>query len=275
MKRSGLHPALYVLLLLMIGGNLYLIKLMIDNKAAAYEVIGWLTGAFLPLALLILDQLQKRRLTVFLLTQRFRALFSYHTPSWRVSAHFTGDDLGIATLDKITDRLTSRNPLAVNAKFRKITDQIVQVGFTPGPELEISLDTPSRPRSLSGSDKRSSSIHVSIKNYKVDYKNARHAILHEIVPILDEISRCIDDVDAKYSLVIHYDKNSNPFFGLYVAHLDPAVVATFSVQLLIGENEDVAITEKQLAINTRSQSSFQNLALEFLTFDRRLGEHLR
>ena len=120
-------------------------------------------------------------------------------------------------------------------------------------------------------------IRVSIKNYRVGYAQTEYAIRREIAPILETIANVTQDVDTRYSLIIEFDKNKNPFFGLYIAQLPPESVSKFSIRLSIADyspNDTVLISESQVAINTRTQASLQDLAIEFLSFSSSLQEHL-
>jgi len=100
---------------------------------------------------------------------------------------------------------------------------------------------------------------------------------HAIAPALEVISSVVTSSERKYSLSIDFDKSANPFFGLYIANIPPEIVADFSIRLnlnSLGHNTNVLISEKKVAINTDSQRTLEDLALEFLAFEYSSAEYL-
>src|SRR6185503_11535923 len=129
------------------------------------------------------------------------------------------------------------------------------VYISSGPTLEI-IFSPSRPSPVHElGDQELPYIQVSIKNYRVGYAQAEYVIRREIAPILETITSTTQNVDTRYSLVIDYDKNKNPFFGLYIAQLPPEAIAKFSIRLAVNSHslkDTVQISESQVSISTHT-----------------------
>lgn len=249
---------------------------MTNDRDAAAQIVGWLTGALIPALALISSWLRNRSLRFFLLTQRLRSLFSKDTPAWRLSAQFHGDNITSETLEKIMVVLAADKRGANSISIKQTNRDVKEISYVPGPTFEISHHR-SHPAPHDIDQAAPAYIQVAIRNYEADYRKSSYAIKHRVIPILEDVSRIIQNVNASYSLVIEYPKSSNPFFGLYVASLSPSAISSFSVRLVINDyepNDTIDISETRLAIHTRSQNALQHLAVEFLTFDMNLGERL-
>lgn len=258
-------------------GQIILIWALIQNSANLLEALAWIIGAVLPAIGFLYNQIQKRSLRLFLFTQKLRSRFSTTAPTWNMSAIMRSEYVTNEALEQIIERLNSLRVNGRDIQVKHVNANSRTVYISSGPTLEITY-TPPRPTPVyEMGDETLPYIRVSIKNYRVGYAQTEYAIRREIAPILETIANVTQDVDTRYSLVIEFDKNKNPFFGLYIAQLPPESVSKFSIRLSIADyspNDTVLISESQVAINTRTQASLQDLAIEFLSFNSSLQEHL-
>lgn len=278
MNRNRRDLLFYISLIVILIGQALLISMMVANKSTADQIVGYITGGFIPAVTLLFAYIQKRSLRLFLFSQRIRSVFSGRTPAWKLSAQFAGENITHQTFEQVISKLLATPPGVNSVSIVRVNEDVRHVVMTPGPTVELSFHRARQSPASGFEEQLPSYIQLLIRNYEVDYIKAAFAIEHKIIPTLEAITSVIQNVDAKYSMVIEYDKNSNPFFGLYVAHIDPALVSSFSVRLIINDYEPtdiIDISETKLAIHTRSQNALQGLALEFLTFDLRLGDKLQ
>lgn len=250
--------------------NIIIIVVLMRDMVSALELIGWVGGAVIPALSFLNTYIGKRSLRFFLLSQRLRGFLTDHVPAWSIAAQFKGKHITDEVVEEAIKRILGKRKEASVKTINPGTRQITLVG---GPTLEITHIKP-----LTIADRtvqQQACIEVLIRNYRVGYKQAAHAIRREIMPLLEDISSALQASDAKYTMTVNFDKNNNPFFGLYLAHFNPEKVSSFFVRLKINEyepNDTVLVSSDKIAINAFSQNALQNLALEFLTYDLRLEE---
>ncbi len=255
-------------------GQVVLIWALLRSNTSTLEKFGWFTGAVLPFLYFLFDQLQKRSLQVFLLINRVKAAFSKSVTQWQIAANFYNPAVNKESMDLVSAALMeeygSQNISISNISAAK---RVVQINR--GPAVSISYE-PSQPSYSGDEDIESPLVRVEIgSNYRVGYFQASRVIKNEILPALNTISRALGG-DAQYRMNIEFDKGKNPFFGLYISQIPPETVSNYYIKLSPNNSrsDSVMISQDKLSINTRSQTSLQNLALEFLTFDYELQGHL-
>lgn len=277
MSRKKKDFLFWIIVVIITVGQVILVVSLIRNSNSLLDAFAWITGAIIPAIGFLVDQLQKRSLRFFLFTNKLRSRFSTFSPTWNVSAVIRGENVTKEVLDQIVKKLGDLQRSKKTVKVKSLNANSYLVYITPGPTLEVTY-TSVRPSPVyEMGDEEVPYIRVSIKNYRVGFVQAEQAIRREIAPILETVTGVAPNVDARYNLTIEFDKNKNPFFGLYIAQLPPEAVSKFSIRLSIddhGPNDTVLISESQVAINTRTQASLQDLAIEFLSFDSGLQEHL-
>jgi hypothetical protein len=272
-NRRGMPTWFWLFIASVVVGQGILIYNLIEEKDSAISAIGWLTGAFIPAVAFIFGFWQKHSLWFFLRVQYIRSFFSSQTPAWSLSAHFSGENITEETLDQITKKVVSRLG-SDRVRVRIIKADTRHILVTPGPTLEVVFNQ-SEPSAVSEFEAdKSAYIQAYIRNYQVGYRQAVHAIRYDLLPLLEDISNVIKSVDTRYTMTIEFDKNNNPFFGLYVSQFNPDLVASFSVRLMINgdPHTTIQVSETRITINAPTQSALQNLAIEFLTFNSKLQE---
>jgi hypothetical protein len=266
------------MVVIIIAGQGVLVWALLRKSASTLEAIGWITGAVVPLVGFLYNQLQKRSLRVFLLTNKIRSLFSSRILTWSLSANLRKQNLTPDVLEGITRELLEDNKGHAKIKVKQVSrnDSIIEID--PGPTIDLAYTPGSFTADIDEDEDKWPYVQVTIRNYRVGYRQADHVIRHEILPVLETIANVTQAVESKYTFNIEFDKERNPFFGLYVAQLPPEIVSKFFIRLTVdnyGPNSTVLVSESNVSINTRTQRALQNLALEFLTFDPNLQEHLR
>jgi hypothetical protein len=260
----------------MLGGlGLLSWSLLIKNRSGTVEIVGFVTGAVIPTLSFLYTIAQRYSLRLYLLVSRLRAKFVYNSPTWNLTATFSGENLEASTLDVIVSKLLAQQTDASQVRVRNLDKFTRNITIHRGPNLEVRYNAP-LPSPTDIEEKGKASIQVLIDNYHVGYRETSFVIGRKINPLLEMIAGAVQGASARYSLVIEYDKDQNPFFGLYVAHLPLEAVSKFMINLTISDKprETVLISETKIAINTSSQHSLYNLAVEFLTFQSSLEGRL-
>lgn len=278
MGKRGKDLIFWLVVAIIIAGQGVLVWALITKSSSLIEAIGWISGAVVPFIGFLYTQLQKRSLRIFLLTNKFRSLFSSHPLTWSLSANFKRQDLMPEALEQVSQKLLDDNGGKANIKVKRITrnDSIIEID--PGPTIDLTYTPGMFIADADEDDDKWPYIQVSIRNYRVGYRQADQVIKREILPVLETIANVIQAVDSRYTFTIEFDKERNPFFGLYLAQLPPEIISKFFVRLTIdnyGPSSTVLVSDSNVSINTRTHSALQNLALEFLTFDPNLQEHLK
>lgn len=278
MNRSRQNFLTILIVVIIILGQFALIYIMINNASAGEQIIGYLTGGFLPILLLVFDYFKGRSVKLFLFTQRIRANLIPTLPSWFLTASFTGPDINLEVLDKITRELQRTFGAQSQVKVRRISDKLRQFEIPAGPSINIELSDISSLNPVGSSEKKKATLHITIRNYQVDYRNTSYALKQKITPLLELIVRVVGKVDTRFSLNVEYESGSNPFLSIVIAKLNPKYIQSFTVAVSIpeyGAMNDIYISEKGLSINTTSQNALQNLAIDFLTFQPNVSERLQ
>lgn len=244
------------------------------QKSGSLEAFGWLTGAFIPAASYFYNQLQKRSLRFFLLTQQVKGIFYPVSLTWNLSAIFYGNEIPVDIVDKIFSAIKSLGN-DKQAKIKRVNPYNALIEINPGPTLDITYSL--QALSLADEPNASSYVQIHINNYRVGYREANHAIKKEIIPVLDAVTKITAFDSTTFTLTLEFTGRQNPFFSLYIANLPEEIVSKFHIRLVINEYEPddtVLISESELSINAHSPLALQNLALEFLAFDSSLQGRL-
>jgi hypothetical protein len=269
----------WILPVLVIVGSVVLSWILFaSGDTSPVDIAGWITGALLPASIFLYGQLQKHSFRFFLFTNRVRSFFGKGTLTWNLSVNYKNKYISSdSALMEIEKAVKAFHSDSVDVRIRRISSRNSIIHITPGPTLEIFFEAGGY-TCADGIQEASSNIHVTISNYRTGYRQATSALKEEIIPVLETISCALDTSDTQYSFEIDFDKENNPFFGIYLANLPPDTVSKFFIRLNIENkphNDTVLISESKISINTRSQNRLGNLALEFLTFSTGLQEKLK
>jgi hypothetical protein len=241
-------------------------------------IIGWLTGGLLPLLTIIYSQIKKRSIHFFLLSQRIRTFFSLQTLNWSLAASFTGSNISHDIIDDIVNQLMSLNSERVKVNVKRINLYNCLVTIIPGPAIDLTFIPQVNRYGDAPVEANEPSIYLSINNYRIGHRQVTKVLSKEIAPVLEIISHSIHSMDSLYSFTIEFDKNQNPFYSLYVSKIPTNNIAQFLIQLNIyqqGQKSRVVVSDSKISITAKSQAILRDLALQFITFDSSLEEHIR
>ena len=270
--------SLWIVILVILAGLAILVWAIITNSRNILEAFGWITGAVIPATIFIFDQLHKRNLRLFLFTNKLRSLLSKRAPTWNLSVLMQGEQVTEKSIDQITKKLLELRSDTSDTKVMRFDANSSTVYIRSLPPIEITFTPTMQSPIPELGDKEFPSIKISMRSFRVGYAQSSVAIQDDISPILESIAGTIQDTETRYSLVIDFDKDKNPFYGLYIANLPPETISKFSILLVFnnqGQKDTVAISESKVAINARTQTALKRLALNFLTFDPKLEGLLR
>lgn len=267
----------WLLVAIVLFGQVTLAWFIWTESSTALEAVGWITALVLPLAGFLYTQFQKRSIRFHLLTSRIQSRLSKYSPSWRLSLLMTGDEIQDDTFESVLKALAELQAGDKPARLRRLNSQEALVEYQNGPNLELVYSPADWSPIADLGNREPPYIKASINNYRVGFAQAAQAIRREVAPILEAIGTSVPKVETKYRLTVDFDKNKNPFIGYYIAQLPPDAIQDFSVRLSIDHynpNDVVTISDSQIAIQTRTQSALQDLAIDFLSFDSALADHL-
>ena len=264
----------WITFVLIMAGQALLVWALIQSNTKLLDIFSWAIGVFLPFALYLFDQLKKRSLQWFLWSNRLKSFFSTQPSVWNMSVSIRSETIDENVIDNIIDRL---NDTAKINRVTKLDKHTRLIEIKSAPTLRIEYYPSTADAIFEAGNKTVPSVLVSIHNYRVGYRVAANIIKREVAPLLEKIVDTIANADPRYRLTIEFDKANNPFFGLFISQLPENSVSRFSIQLNIrsyGAGNKVSVSESRLDIDTRAQSAFNDLAVEFLTFGSELEDHL-
>ena len=271
MSRKQQGVVLWGTVSVMAAGFVLLLLELIKGGASLRQLTGVFFGSVIPTVGFAYTLLMQYSMRFYLFVSRLRSLAWADAPSWNLSATFEGDDILPEKIDQVTQVLVARYKDRV-VKSRRIAPMTREVVIPRGPNLEVHYNQPVS----FGVAEGKASIQVRITNYHVGYRETKRALEVHILPVLEAVGKALGGTSHRYSLTIEFDKGKNPFFGLVVAQLPPEAVSRFVVNLSPDpkSGESVLISEMKLAINTRSQHTLRDRALEFLTFQPKLSARM-
>ncbi len=206
--------------------------------------------------------LQKSSLRVYFFFQRIAIRFFPDTTSrWWFSARYDGH-FSAASVHLLIQHFQS-NDFRFPIKVEREDNLSAQIDVDDTLVLNIQLD----PQSIS--EDQLDHITVLSKVMEVSYGHAKKKLDAQIVPVLQAISDVLRPENSSFELDVQFLRR-NPFFAVYIAHLNPSQVQDYRVVLHVdgghasGRTEKVEITKEKIHVTTQTTNSFRSIAEQFV-----------
>ena len=245
-----------------------------NTADAASIIVSWIVTicVVFPFAYQLL---QKYSLGFYFFTQRLKYKFlPSRSATWNLSVKFESP----ATLDIITEieekmLRTYQGKIHILRSSDTARFYIVDQQFN----TEISVEPLQESTSLASDPQAAIAIYLHVLNLKVSYGESSLILEHHLMPLIALVEATVRPVDKNYSMTVRFEKDKNPFFGLYVQWLRPKHVEKFQVIISLDEYQEqdiVKISETSISITAYSPSAFQTMAKNFLTLSPELRKTL-
>jgi hypothetical protein len=246
-----------VLLIGYVGGWAY----TLHHPNHVPDIISKISG-FVALLAAMGTALQKSSLKVYFWSQRFAIRFFPDTTSrWWFSArydgHFSSDSIRL-----LIEHFQSKE-FRFPIKVEKEDNLIAQIDVDETLTLNIQLD----PKDIS--EDQCDHITVMSKVMEVSYGHAKKKLDTQIIPVLQAINDVLRPENVSFELDVQFLRK-NPFFAVYIAHLNPEQVQDYRVVLHVdgshpsGRPETVEITKEKVHVTAQTTTSFKSVARQFV-----------
>ena len=245
-----------------------------NTSIAISVIISWIVTICVVLPFTY-QLLQKYNLEFYFFTQKLKYKFlPSRSATWHLSTRFES----YSTVDIITE-IEERMLRNYQGKIRvlRTSDRerfyIVDQRFN----TEISIEPLQESMRLSNDQKATTAIYIHVLNLNVSYGESSLVLEHHLMPLVALVESTISPVDRNYSMTVKFEKNKNPFFGLYVQWLRPKNVDKFQIIISLDDYQEkdiVKISEASISITAYSPSAFQAMAKDFLTLSPELKKTL-
>jgi hypothetical protein len=233
----------------------------IYHPSTVPETITRLSGLAALLTGLV-SALQKSSLKVYFALQKLAIrFFADTTGRWWFSARFDGQfDEGV--ISSLTSHFQSED-FRFSSRVEAETTLTAQVEIDQTLYLKIQYD----PKRFS--DDGEDHVTVLSRVMEVSYGHAKDKLERQIIPVLQAITSVLTPSNSSFELDVQFLKR-NPFFAVYITHLQPEQVQDYRVVLHVdashpsGKAETVEITKQRVHVTARSTHGFQSIAEQFV-----------
>jgi hypothetical protein len=247
-----------VLLLLFLATSIYSLR----ESFSVSSLVAYLAGLAGVLHA-FLDSLAKSSLRVYFWLQRLRIWWSSDLVTrWWFGARFEGH-FPATIIDDLQQFLRDSEKFRFSVKVDYSNEREVQIEVEKTLTLKVTFD----PAVLSATG--NGTLTIVSKTMEVSYGHARRKIETQIVPVILALKDFLKPEASSYDLDVDFPER-NPFFAVYIAHLQPEQIGDFRVVLHLEafshtrRAEKVEISRQNLHVTALSTDSFKQLALDFI-----------
>ncbi len=254
---------------------LYAIFSLIQIKSPDFkntDLVIIITGFFGLLASL-LKHLYQSNLSFYLYWIKFKNWFRNYPSKWELNIRFDGnfdDDI----VKKLDGFIQSNQNIYDNSKvFHKTKNSI---NFSIFSTLNFYLDfQPKHINSLNYD-----TIDISLSPFEIGSNSSKRKLESQIIPFLSNLQNFLKPDNTSYVLNISFIKD-NPFFTLFISHLDPTQINSFNINLHIDAysknscKDIVTINKENIIVSANDLHSLKELANDFIFLSTNVKHYLK
>lgn len=112
------------------------------------------------------------------------------------------------------------------------------------------------------------SVDVTLFEQQVGYRRSKAMLEENLIPLIEQLRDALHPDSSSYALRVRFAQ-ANPFFGMYLEHLAPALVREFQVEFTLpsgGPGDYVRVDREKMVVWSGSVECFRRAALAGLTF---------
>lgn len=236
------------------------------------DLIIILTG-FLGLFTAFLKHLYQSNLTCYLYWARFKNWLRNFPSKWELNIRYDGTfDHDIAL--NIEKYIQSNQHSFANSKvFHKTQNSI---NFSICSTLNFYLEYQPKEFNQFSYD----TIDISLSPFEIGSNSSKRKLESQIIPFLSNLQNLLKPDNTSYVLNISFIKN-NPFFTIFISHLDPSQINSFNINLHIDDysknasKDVVTINKENIIVNANDLHSLKELANDFIYLSTNVKQYLK
>jgi len=215
----------------------------------------------------------QNNLTCFFYWTRFKNWLRNYQTTWKVDARYDGNfDKDVIKIIEnfISDIRTSGKSVKI---FHKTMNSI---NFTLYNTLNFYIDY----QQQHDFNPNISTIDISLSSFDIGCNDSKEKLNMEIIPIFSQLQNLIKPNNYSYIINLSF-KSSNPFYSIYLAHLNSSEINTFLVDLQIdkyskGKSKDlVTVRKNNIIVNANDLHSLKELSNDFIYLSSNVKKYLR
>jgi len=123
-------------------------------------------------------------------------------------------------------------------------------------------------------------IDISLSPFEIGSNSSKRKLDSQIIPFLTNLQSFIKPDNTSYVLNISFIKD-NPFFTLFISHLDPSQINSFNINLHIDAysrnacKDIVTINKENIIVNANDLHSLKELANDFIFLSTNVKHYLK
>lgn len=228
---------------------------------------------FFGLLTSLLKHLYQSNLTFYLYWVKFKNWFRNYPSKWELNIRFDGD-YNVDVIKRIENFIISNQNIFRNSKvFHKTKNSI---NFSIFSTLNLYLDF--QPKHINSFNY--DTIDISISPFEIGSNSSKRKLESQIIPFLSNLQSFLKPDNTSYVLNISFLKN-NPFFAIFISHLDPTQINSFNINLHIdaysknSSKDIVTINKENIIVNANDLHSLKELANDFIFLSTNVKNYLK
>ena len=228
---------------------------------------------FMGLLASLLKHLYQNNLTCYLHWVRFKNWFRNYPVNWDLNIRFDGsfDEDVISKIEKFIQ--TNQRVYDKTKVFHRTKNSL---NFSVFGTLNFYLDF--QPKHINNFNY--DTIDISLNAFEIGSNSSKRKLESEIIPFLSKLQNILKPDNTSYVLNITFIQN-NPFFTIFISHLNPSQIKSFNINLHIDAysrnsfKDVVTITKENIIINANDLHSLKELANDFIYLSTNVKQYLR
>lgn len=254
---------------------LYVIFSIIQINSPGFkntDLVIIITG-FFGLIASLLKHLYQSNLTFYLHWVKFKNWFRNYPSKWELNIRFDGnfdDDI----VKKLDGFIQSKQNINYNSKiFHKTWNSINFSIFTT---LNFYLDF--QPKNINSLNY--DTIDISLSPFEIGSNSSKRKLESLIIPFLSNLQNFLKPDNTSYVLNISFIRD-NPFFTLFISHLNPEQINSFNINLHIDTyaksscKDIVTINKENIIVSANDLHSLKELANDFIFLSANVKHYLK
>ncbi len=225
-------------------------------------IVGFLTG-LVPLLISLQSLLLRNNVRIFFMWTRFINQFKNTPTRWNLIVRYDGifED---GVVEKFVRGFLTESNLRYPTKIHHTTNQSAHFSIDNSLNFFLEFDR----RHIFGEEQ--DVITLKLSDFEIGCRQSEGKLRRQLVPLFTQMEQFFKPEHISYTMSIYF-LSRNPFYGVYLDHLDQRSVEDFSVQLIRDDfsvshirQDRVAIHKENVTITAQSSNSLQDLAEDFL-----------
>lgn len=238
-----------------------------------YSSLPIIIGGFIGIFSTFIIQLYQNNLTCFFYWIRFKNWLRNYQTTWKVNARYDGN-FDEDVVNKIENFI---NDIRKSGKSVKIFHKTLNsINFTIYDSLNFYIDY----QCQNDLNPNFSTIDISLSSFDIGCNDSKEKLNTIIIPIFSQLQDILKPNNYSYVINLSF-KSNNPFYSIYLAHLNTSQINTFVIDLHLdkyseGKSKDlVTIRKNNIIVSANDLHSLKELSNDFIYLSSNVKKYLK